>query len=99
MLNNDYVLCYCYWHLSIPTIESKKYLRLSSDYMKSIFINIKNLSPYLLLIAIYFFFVNIEARNTKFESHEKNTENVTNADSDPNKSIIRIAIPVIPYNQ
>jgi len=34
--------------------------------------NIKNLLPYLLLIAIYFFFVNLEARKQEINSHRSN---------------------------
>ena len=62
--------------------------------------NIKNLLPYLLLIVIYFFFVNLEARkesnnyiNTKKESlltDDKLTVEDKNS---------RIPIPVIPYKQ
>ena len=70
--------------------------------MKSLFINIKNLLPYLLLVAIYFFFVNIEARNNvnRYEKNSKvikkinNTNDVNSADNNYNE---RIAIPVLPF--
>ena len=68
--------------------------------MKSISLilkNLKNLLPYFLLIAIYFFYVNLEAsrdigniRNTDREKILPN--NKSNQDK-------RISIPVIPYNQ
>ena len=68
--------------------------------MKSLLLNIKNLIPYLLLISLYFLFINIEARkeltnytiknNTKKNiGLEKNVENIN----------LRISIPVIPYSQ
>ena len=70
--------------------------------MNSLFINIKNLVPYLLLVAIYFFFVNIEARNNanKYERNSKiikklnNTNDVNSADNNYSE---RIAIPVLPF--
>tara|TARA_Y100001968_G_scaffold312446_1_gene335610 strand:- start:180 stop:395 length:216 start_codon:yes stop_codon:yes gene_type:complete len=71
--------------------------------MKSLFLNIKNLIPYLLLIAIYFFFVNIEARNGQntYKNNKTNRqENKSNYDNfDVNDSSGRISIPVIPYNK
>ena len=69
--------------------------------MKSIFIiikKIKNLLPYLLLIAIYFFFVNLEAR--KDNKNNKNIDKQVNYPvSKPNFNEIqrRVEIPVIPY--
>ena len=62
--------------------------------------NIKNLLPYLLLIAIYFFFVNLEAR--KDNETNRTTENeaklIEEKSSEQNKQQ-RIKIPVIPYKQ
>ena len=61
--------------------------------------NIRNLIPYVLLVAVYFFFVNLEARKEK-----NNNQNPVNKDTMSNyKSSIddknhRIEIPVIPYN-
>ena len=67
--------------------------------MDSLLISIKNLIPYLILISLYFLFVNIEARNDlntfpikKIEKNiRKNSSNLENKN-------IRISIPVIPYN-
>ena len=66
--------------------------------LTNLLIKIKNLLPYLLLIAIYFFFVNLEAkkeRNNYKTIKEDNTDNA-NAEKSMNKQI-RITIPVIPY--
>ena len=72
--------------------------------MKNTFINIKNSLPYLLLISIYFFFVNIEARkdrsrvddiNKIIEVERKNM--LIRSDSKP--SNVRVSIPVIPYTE
>ena len=66
--------------------------------MKSLLLNIRNLLPYLLLILLYFFFINIEAQNTK----QKNKVFDIKGDINENKSITtnkRISIPVIPYSQ
>tara|TARA_Y100001968_G_C19198850_1_gene638932 strand:+ start:616 stop:831 length:216 start_codon:yes stop_codon:yes gene_type:complete len=71
--------------------------------MKSLFLNIKNLLPYLLLISIYFFFINIEARND-LNSYKKNNETI---EKEKDKKYLEledidrsptISIPVIPYN-
>tara|TARA_B100001250_G_scaffold412032_1_gene442176 strand:- start:450 stop:668 length:219 start_codon:yes stop_codon:yes gene_type:complete len=71
--------------------------------MKSIDVlikNAKNLSPYFLLIVIYFFFINIEAR----KELKKYKNNVYNDRSEMNKDRLKIEvdnviipIPVIPY--
>ncbi len=72
--------------------------------MKNIFINVKNLFPYLLLISIYFFFVNIEA--SKDNSKVKDINNIIenerknkNIKVDLKKTTGRVAIPVIPYKK
>ncbi len=62
--------------------------------------NIRNLIPYFLLIFIYFFFVNLEARNDKHRVRNSERENAL----DDHKSKItnktmRIEIPVIPYDK
>ena len=62
--------------------------------------NIKNLLPYFLLIAIYFFFVNLEARkdftnNTKSEQKKELPVNKLVSDEKQH----RIKIPVVPYRQ
>ena len=59
---------------------------------------LRNLIPYLILIAIYFFFINLEAR--KIDNEKSITERKNN--STENKSIIndknvKLKIPVIPY--
>ena len=62
--------------------------------------NIKNLLPYLLLIAIYFFFVNLEAKNDKKtnRTNENETKLIEEKSSEQYKEQ-RIKIPVIPYKQ
>ena len=72
--------------------------------MKSLLLNIKNLLPYLILISIYFFFINIEARNDQSRYKKKTNINEIIKDtdvvkSDINKKIKRISIPVIPYKK
>ena len=62
--------------------------------------NIKNLLPYLLLIAIYFFFVNLEARKDieTIRTNENKVKMIEEKSSEQNKQE-RIKIPVIPYKQ
>ncbi len=62
--------------------------------------NIKKLLPYLLLIAIYFFFVNLEARkdNETIRTNENEAKLIEERSSEQNKQQ-RIKIPVIPYKQ
>ena len=62
--------------------------------------NIKNLLPYLLLIAIYFFFVNLEARkdNETIRTNDNEAKLIEEKSSEQNKQQ-RIKIPVIPYKQ
>ena len=68
--------------------------------MKSLLNNLKNLLPYLLLVCIYFFFINIEARKTYNNSTKQNDKKNKSNDKklDINKINLRITIPVIPYN-
>ena len=67
--------------------------------------NIKNLLPYLLLVAIYFLFVNIEAKNDKTKlqknnNHANQSDTDINTDESLNKnSNFTINIPVIPYEE
>tara|TARA_B100000965_G_scaffold247177_1_gene207545 strand:+ start:9654 stop:9869 length:216 start_codon:yes stop_codon:yes gene_type:complete len=69
--------------------------------MKALFLNIKNITPYLLLIAIYFLFINIEARNSR--NIYKNTNTTIKENESNNDDLYinylnrRIEIPVIPY--
>ena len=62
--------------------------------------NIKNLLPYLLLIAIYFFFINLEAGKNKDTNriNENETKLIEEKSNEQNKQQ-RIKIPVIPYKQ
>ena len=67
--------------------------------MNSIVIKIKNLIPYLILIAIYFFFVNLEARKGKNNIDSNYIKVDTSAKkSNQNDTNLRMSIPVIPYN-
>jgi len=62
--------------------------------------NIKNLLPYLLLIAIYFFLINLEAGKDNKSNRTIEYESIMTDDesSEQNKQE-RINIPVIPYKQ
>ena len=63
-------------------------------------INIKNLLPYFLLIAIYFFFVNLEASKDKDKNlNQKNENMLTDEKSSLDNQNLRIKIPVIPFDQ
>ena len=69
--------------------------------MESIFVilkNIRKLLPYFILIAIYFFFINLEARkdNNNRNSDKNNILPATKTSIDDQK--FKIKIPVIPYN-
>ena len=68
--------------------------------MKSLLNKLKNLLPYLLLVCIYFFFINIEARKTYNNSTKQNDKKnkINDKKLDINKVNLRITIPVIPYN-
>ena len=62
--------------------------------------NIKNLIPYLLLIAVYFFFVNIEAKKEINKNKVIDKEKILS--DDESKVVdeqLRIKIPVIPYEK
>ena len=69
--------------------------------MKSFLNYLKNLIPYLFLISIYFFFINIEAQksyyNKKLDGEKIDTSNDNKLDID--KVDVRISIPVIPFNE
>ena len=60
--------------------------------------HIRNLLPYLLLISVYFFFVNLEARKDIEENLNSEQKNNLLNKTNENKNL-RIQIPVIPYNQ
>ena len=62
--------------------------------------NIRNLLPYIALIALYFFFINIEAKKNKNSKQIiKNEKMLTVDETVLDKKTLRIEIPVIPYNQ
>ena len=72
--------------------------------MKPIFIllkNFKNLLPYFLLIAIYFFFINLETRKEKINNKiiEIEKQLVEDKSIGYDKKKLRIAIPVVPYKE
>ena len=68
--------------------------------ISKILTNIKNLLPYLILIAIYFIFVNLEAGKDKKNNSTSENEYILREEetSGQNKQQ-RIEIPVIPYKQ
>tara|TARA_B100000579_G_C22699236_1_gene788942 strand:+ start:781 stop:996 length:216 start_codon:yes stop_codon:yes gene_type:complete len=60
----------------------------------------KNLFPYFILIAIYFFFVNLEARKENKSNINYKKENIIlNDSSSTSVGNFRMKIPVIPYNE
>ncbi|WP_413682427.1 hypothetical protein [Prochlorococcus sp. MIT 1011] len=72
--------------------------------MKPIFIllkNFKNLLPYFLLIALYFFFINLETRKKKINNKiiEIEKQLVEDESIGYDKKKLRIAIPVVPYKE
>ena len=69
--------------------------------MKSLLLSIKNILPYLLLIGIYFFFVNLEARNdlNNSNNNSKSKFKEDNKNRHINNNSSTISIPVIPYEQ
>ena len=73
------------------------YIKISTK-MKTLLINIKNLFPYLFLIAVYFIFVNIEATRDNITVEENVKINIDN-NSEIKKVDLTIPIPVIPYDQ
>ena len=59
---------------------------------------LKNQLPYFLLIALYFFLVNLEARKGKdYERNIRNENNLLENKSIAEDEQLRIKIPVIPY--
>ena len=62
--------------------------------------NLKNLVPYFLLIAVYFFFINLEAKkdiNNNRTIINENKMPINKFKLDNNQ--MRIEIPVIPYEE
>ena len=61
---------------------------------------LRNLLPYLLFIAIYFFFVNLEASKERIDNKNIEKEfNLPVVKSNVDDGQLRIRIPVIPYEQ
>ena len=71
--------------------------------MKSILLKLRNLLPYLILVTVYFFLVNIEARKDEGKSQTEinNSEIKLKNEKKKNSNIInqKISIPVIPFSQ
>ena len=72
--------------------------------MKSLLLNIKNSIPYFILIAIYFIFINIEAKNNQNNYLNNNKlvgqENKLKEEvSEVYEKKLTISIPIIPYKQ
>ena len=71
--------------------------------MKSVFNilkNIRNLLPYFLLISIYFFFINLEAKKARNDiRNNANKNKIYEYNSNSVDNEMRITIPVIPYEQ
>ena len=63
--------------------------------------NFKNLLPYFLLIALYFFFINLETRKEKINNKiiEIEKQIVEDKSIGYDKKKLRIAIPVVPYKE
>ena len=63
--------------------------------------NLKNLFPYFLLIALYFFFINLETRKEKINNKiiEIEKQLVEDKSIGYDKKKLRIAIPVVPYKE
>ena len=69
-------------------------------YISILLKNIKNLLPYFLLITIYFFLINLEARKTYKNNRHSEEPNIITHDKNENyDKKLRIKIPVIPYKQ
>ena len=69
--------------------------------MKKLFINIKNMTSYLLLIAIYFIFINIEASKDQYESRsiKQNIKYKEYNNTIINDNSVKHSIPIIPFNE
>ena len=62
--------------------------------------DLKNLLPYFLLIVLYFFFVNLEAKKEETEINKIKKSTIFR-DNTSKKEVeqLRISIPVIPYKE
>ena len=63
--------------------------------------NLKNVLPYFLIIALYFFFINLETRKEKINNKiiEIEKQLVEDKSIGYDKKKLRIAIPVVPYKE
>ena len=63
--------------------------------------HLKNILPYFLLIALYFFFINLETRKEKINNKiiEIEKQLVEDKSIGYDKKKLRIAIPVVPYKE
>ena len=62
--------------------------------------NVRNLTPYLALIALYFFFVNIEAnKNNNSQQSIENKRVLSDKAGEDDEKVFKVVIPVIPYNE
>ncbi len=62
--------------------------------------NIKNILPYLLLIALYFFFVNLESgKDKKTNRTNENESRLKDQKLTEQYNLQRIKIPVTPFKQ
>ena len=63
--------------------------------------NIKSLLPYFLIIALYFFFINLETRKKEYKNRSIKIEDTIPdvKSSNYSKEQIRITIPVIPFEK
>ena len=68
--------------------------------MKSLILNIKNLVPYLILILVYFYFINIEAlKNKRFDINNVINKDLKVDNIDIDKTNLRKSIPILPYEK
>ena len=69
--------------------------------MKNLFINIKDFSSYILLILIYFAFINIEARNDQYESNSLKQSIKSNEYNNKiiNDKSFKHSIPIFPFDE
>ena len=63
--------------------------------------NLRNVLPYFLIIALYFFFINLETRKEKINNKiiEIEKQLVEDKSIGYDKKKLRIAIPVVPYKE
>tara|TARA_B100000579_G_C22256195_1_gene587173 strand:+ start:19 stop:252 length:234 start_codon:yes stop_codon:yes gene_type:complete len=65
--------------------------------ISGIIMNLKKNLPYFILVTIYFFFVNLEARKDNSNLKPQEVNNMKDTKSIINDNSIRIKIPIIPY--